>query len=104
MVYLPDHFQETQVDLLHEWIQQRAFGTLVTAGPKGPAADHLPFVLDLESGTGASGVLKCHVARRNPLWQTVADDNRVLAIFQGPDAYISPNWYPSKQENSKVVP
>ncbi len=103
-MYLPEHFREARVDLLHKWIRQRAFGTLVTAGPNGPEANHMPFMLDVESPTATSGVLKCHIARKNPLWQTIGTDNRVLVIFQGPDAYVSPNWYPTKQENAKVVP
>ena len=50
------------------------------------------------------GVLRGHVARANPLWRRLADDPEVLVVFQGPQAYVSPNWYPAKAEHGRVVP
>ncbi|WP_264766180.1 FMN-binding negative transcriptional regulator [Marinobacter fonticola] len=83
---------------MHALIRSRGFGTLVTAGPDGPDANHVPFYLD------ASGKLQCHVARSNPLWEQVRQSPQVLVIFHGPDAYISPNWYATKKETGKAVP
>ncbi|MGP4845543.1 FMN-binding negative transcriptional regulator [Marinobacter sp. 1Y8] len=101
-MYIPEHFREADIGTLQDLIQQRSFGTLITVDDDGPVANHMPFVID--TTRGERGVLQCHVARRNPVWQTLAKDPRALAIFQGPDAYISPNWYPSKQETGKAVP
>lgn len=101
-MYIPEHFRESDSDTLQSLIQQRSFGTLITVDDDGPIANHMPFVIDRTRGE--LGVLQCHVARRNPVWQAMAKDPRALVIFQGPDAYISPNWYPSKQETGKAVP
>ncbi|MEG3028452.1 MAG: FMN-binding negative transcriptional regulator, partial [Aeromonas sp.] len=77
-------------------------GTLVTHGEGGLDADHLPFEFDAEEGE--HGVLRAHVARNNPLWQAVTDGQEVLVVFKAADGYVSPNWYPSKQEHHKQVP
>ncbi len=77
-------------------------GALVTAGPGGLDANHLPFEFD--PGTGPCGTLRAHVARANPLWREAAGHPEALVIFQGPTAYISPNWYPSKHEAHRQVP
>lgn len=96
-MYVPRQFEETRSEILHGLIRDYPLGTLVTAGPQGLEANHLPFELDAEQG-----VLRAHVARSNPVWQTPAAD--ALAIFQGPSAYVSPSLYPSKAEHGKVVP
>ncbi|MAA63726.1 MAG: transcriptional regulator [Alteromonadaceae bacterium] len=101
-MYIPEHFREADTGTLQDLIQQRSFGTLVTVDEDGPVANHMPFVLD--RSRGERGVLQCHVARRNPVWQALANNPGALILFQGPDAYISPNWYPSKQETGKAVP
>ncbi len=77
-------------------------GALITHGERGLDANHLPFELDAESGE--HGVLRAHVARNNPLWQEAKDGDEVLVIFKAADAYISPNWYPSKQAHHQQVP
>ena len=101
-MYVPAHFSESDTDALHAFITQRAFGTLVTHGASGLDANHIPF--ELLPGEGQFGTLHAHVARANPLWQDVADNDEVLVIFNGGDAYISPSWYPSKHEHHKQVP
>lgn len=101
-MYVPAHFSESDTDALHAFIAQRAFGTLVTHGASGLDANHIPF--ELLPGEGQFGTLHAHVARANPLWQDVADNDEVLVIFNGGDAYISPSWYPSKHEHHKQVP
>ncbi|GAB7538677.1 FMN-binding negative transcriptional regulator [Burkholderia sp. 3C] len=101
-MYLPAHFTEARPDALHALIAAHPFGTLVTHGDGGLDANHLPFELDPAGGT--LGVLHAHVARANPVWQQVANGAPVLAIFRAMDAYISPNWYPSKHEAHRQVP
>jgi len=70
-------------------------------GSQGLGATHLPTVLKDE---GSQGVVECHLARANPHWKELAEGNEALMIFQGPEGYITPNWYPSKIEHQKVVP
>jgi transcriptional regulator len=101
-MYVPAHFNESRLDVLHARIVQHPFGTLITHGKSGLDANHLPFELAAEEGE--SGVLRAHVARANPVWQDVANGDEVLVVFQAGDAYVSPNWYPSKHELHKQVP
>ena len=99
---VPAHFEEQRTEVLHDLISGHPFGILVTHCPNGLDANHLPFGLDRERGS--LGVLYAHVARANPVWQNVTDGDDVLAVFEAGDAYISPGWYPSKQEFHKQVP
>jgi len=100
-MYLPDHFKEAQLPVLHRIIRDHPLGILVThAG--GLDANHLPFELDADRGE--SGTLVAHVARANPVWQAVPSGAEVMVIFRGPNGYISPSWYPSKHEHHKQVP
>ena len=101
-MYLPAHFEESNIDVLHDLIRQFSLGTMVTQGPNGLDANHIPFELDAERGE--AGVLSGHVARANPVWNEVADGDEVLVIFKAGDAYISPNWYPSKHITHQQVP
>ncbi|MBN3751762.1 FMN-binding negative transcriptional regulator [Paraburkholderia sp. Tr-20389] len=101
-MYVPGHFNEDNREVLHAHIAQNPFGMLVTHGKSGLDANHIPFELAVE-GDGP-GVLRAHVARANPVWQDVANGDEVLAVFRAGDAYISPNWYPSKHEAHKQVP
>jgi transcriptional regulator len=106
-MYLPRHFAEDDPATLHALVRAHPLGTWVTRGddvPGGITADHVPFMLDTERGP--HGLLRCHVARANPVWQRVAaaPDAMSLVVFQGADAYISPSWYATKREHGKVVP
>jgi transcriptional regulator len=101
-MYVPAHFEENRPEVLHQLIVDQPFGTLVTTGPNGLDANHLPF--EFTPGEGPLGTLRAHVARANPVWQEVAEDPDTLVIFQGPAAYISPTWYPSKHETHRQVP
>jgi transcriptional regulator len=101
-MYVPAHFEENRPEVLHQLIVDQSFGTLVTTGPNGLDANHLPF--EFAAGEGSLGTLRAHVARANPVWQEVAEDPDTLVIFQGPAAYISPTWYPSKHETHRQVP
>ena len=101
-MYLPSHFEESNPKILQDLMNAHPLGILVTQGSEGLDANHLPFELDIS--VGAHGLLRCHVARNNPVWQIMAPDNEVLVVFRADDAYISPNWYPSKHENHRQVP
>jgi transcriptional regulator len=101
-MYLPTHFEETRVEELHRVIAEHPLGALVIQGPNGLDANHLPFELD--PAAGERGHLLAHVARANPVWQEIRDGDAALVIFRAAQAYISPNWYPSKHELHKQVP
>jgi transcriptional regulator len=101
-MYLPAHFDETRPDELRRVIEEFALGALVVNGPDGLDANHVPFIF--EPDAGERGRLLAHVARANPLWREAKDRDEVLVIFRGTDAYVSPNWYPSKAETPRHVP
>jgi transcriptional regulator len=101
-MYLPRHFEETDVGVLHQFIRAHPFGALVTTTTGGLDANHIPFVL--ESEPAPYGTLRGHIARANPLWRECAAATPALVLFQGENAFVSPSWYPSKQETGKVVP
>ncbi|MFM0210123.1 FMN-binding negative transcriptional regulator [Paraburkholderia sediminicola] len=111
-MYMPAHFEENRPEVLHRLIAEQPFGALITHGPHGLDANHLPFEFDAKPVPGAGdakavhshGILRAHVARANPVWQEVAANPETLVIFQGPAAYISPTWYPSKHETHRQVP
>jgi transcriptional regulator len=100
-MYLPSHFEERRPEVLHALIRREPFGLLVTNGESGLQANPVPFHLDAQAGP--QGLLRAHVVRANPLWRE-AGGTEVLVVFQGPQAYVSPNWYPSKAEHGKAVP
>jgi transcriptional regulator len=100
-MYLPGHFAETRVEVLHDLMREHPFATLVAHGGDGLSANHLP--LHFTAGTGLHGALQGHVARANPLWRDAAD-SEVLVIFQGPQAYVTPSWYATKHADGKAVP
>jgi len=102
-MYVPNHFKEEDRARLHQYIREYSFGMLVIADDQGIEVNHLPFYLSLELDESL-GRLQCHLARSNPAWQRIQSGAQVLAVFQGPDAYISPSWYPSKAETGRVVP
>ncbi|HUE75658.1 MAG TPA: FMN-binding negative transcriptional regulator, partial [Chloroflexota bacterium] len=101
-MYLPKHFAEDRIEVLHEAIRQIELATLVTLGSGGLVATHLPVILD--PSAGQFGTLYCHVARANPQWRDHATDTQALAIMLGPHTYISPRWYETKRETGRVVP
>ena len=101
-MYLPAHFAETRPERLHALLHTHPLGLLITPGPQGPEADHLPFLF--EPTVGPHGRLLAHVARANPVWQRCPDGTPVLVVFQGAQAYVSPNGYPSKHETHRQVP
>ncbi len=100
-MYLPRHFEQHDTQALQALMREHPLATLVTTRADGVTADHVP--LEYEPEAGVHGTLRGHVARANPLWQH-ADGRPVLAVFNGPQAYVTPSWYPSKAETHKVVP
>lgn len=101
-MYTPKHFEEPRIEVMHELMRTRPLATLVTLSSGGLEANHIP--LHLVDTPAPFGTLRGHVARANPLWRDFATDVEVLAIFHGPDSYITPNWYATKQQTGKVVP
>ena len=101
-MYLPSHFEETRIDVLHELVRQYPLGSLVTLGAKGLNANHIPFELD--AAPAPYGTLRGHVARANPVWRDYDPAFEALVIFHGPQVYISPSWYETKKETGEVVP
>ena len=102
-MYLPPAFREDRPEALRELMAEYPLAALVTHGPDGLVATHVPLLYDPEpAGPSAPlGTLRGHLARANPQGQF---EGEALAIFQGPDAYVSPNWYPTKREHGRAVP
>ncbi len=100
-MYLPPAFREDDLAALHAMIRAVRLANLVTATAEGMVATPLP--LFLAADEGPHGTLYGHVARANPHWQ-LQPTGDALALFQGPDAYVTPSWYASKREHGKVVP
>jgi len=102
-MYLPADFEEQRPEVLHAALRDHPLGLPITQD-----ADHaldvnpLPFLLD--AAHGPHGRLRGHVARANPVWRKASTQDRTLVVFQGPQVYVSPGWYPSKAETGKAVP
>lgn len=96
-MYIPPSFNVTDLDRLHDFIEQNSFGILITHENRASFASHLPFLLDRQ--TAPHGTLIGHIARANPQWKQ-GNRAEVLVVFSGPHAYISPTWY----EADLVVP
>jgi transcriptional regulator len=90
-LYIPQHFRVDDPAALAAFIEANAFGTLVSSSAAGLHVSHVPFVVEREEG-GALRLLG-HVARANAQWESLEGADHVLAVFQGPHAYISPGWY-----------
>ena len=101
-MYVPKYFAETRVETLHELMRAHPVATLVTLTANGLDANHIPF--EINPGPAPFGTLRGHIARANPLWHEHSDEADALAIFRGPDVYVSPSWYATKQTTGKVVP
>jgi transcriptional regulator len=100
-MYQVGAFREERIDVMHALMRNHRLATLVTVNDGVPQANHLPLLIDPEPAP--AGTLRGHVARANPVWRE-ADGREVLVIFQGPQAYVTPSWYPSKRETGQVVP
>jgi len=101
-MYNPKHFEETDRAVLHALIRAHPLGAWVTPVGGALCANHLPFLL--QADRGPFGTLVGHVARANRAWRDFSRTVPSVVIFQGPQAYITPSFYPSKAEHGKVVP
>lgn len=101
-MYTPRWFKEERLSVLHEAIEKIGFGTLVTSGRSGILASHLPMFM--EKAKGPKGILVGHMARGNSQWRESKGEESGLAMFLGPNAYISPSWYQTRVETGEVVP
>jgi transcriptional regulator len=101
-MYTPKAFQVTDLPMLHAAMKQSELATLVTITANGLVATHLPLLLD--ETRGEYGTLTGHVSRANVQWRETDANAEALIIFLGLDTYVSPNWYPAKQETGRVVP
>jgi len=103
-MHTPAAFSVTDPDLLADAMAAYPLATLVINGADGPLAAHVPLVVDRDEAPGSAiRSLTGHMARANPFWKT-AQGAGALAVFHGPDGYISPAWYPAKAEHGRVVP
>jgi len=100
-MYIPKIFQQDSVNKYKDLITQYPLATLITYAESGIEANHIPLILNNVNG---KDVLQGHIAKANPLWKNVSDKSKVLVVFNGPNCYISPNYYPSKKENGRAVP
>ena len=112
-MYLPRHFEAPGPQAIERLLHEHPLGLLITtaAGPDGPRLTANPLPWRWEPGPAAAdaatmrrGRLVGHVARANPVWRETLPDAEVLVVFQGPQAYVSPSFYPSKAAHGKVVP
>ncbi|MFT8245109.1 FMN-binding negative transcriptional regulator [Roseomonas sp. BN140053] len=101
-MYVPRQFREERPEILAQAMRDIGFAALVTPAPEGLQVSHLPTVLKAEGPDG--WCLETHLARPNPHWQLAGRGAPSVAIFGGPQAYVSPGWYASKREHGKVVP
>jgi transcriptional regulator len=101
-VYLPPHFREDDPARIRAFVASARLGTLVSAGRGGLRASHVPMLLDPEPAP--RGTLLCHLARANEQWRDLEAGAEAVAIFTGPEAYVSPSAYETKRETGKVVP
>lgn len=101
-MYNPAFYREDRREVQFDLIRTHPLGVLISGGAGGLMANSVPFTAYADEGAG--GVLRAHVARANPQWQELAEGAECLVVFQGPHAYISPSWYPSKAESHKTVP
>ena len=101
-MYLPKSFEPPDAETLLQFMRKHSFGVLITITSHGLDGNHLPFVFDPEPPP--HGTLRGHVARANPIWRECQERPEALIIFQGPDSFITPSWYATKQETGAVVP
>ena len=101
-MYTPKHFEINDQEEQLAFVKAFPFATLVTNSEDGLNAEHIPMLVHVDADNRV--FLQAHIAKANALWQKVADQTHVLVIFQGENAYISPNWYPSKKIDGKAVP
>jgi transcriptional regulator len=101
-MYTPKDFRVDDLAILHADMRQNTLAALISITPTGLVATHLPILLDEHHGP--NGTILGHVSRANLQWQQSDPTAEALIIFTGPDTYVTPSWYPAKQETGRVVP
>jgi transcriptional regulator len=101
-MYIPKMNEEKRIPVMHDLMRVHSFACLVALGANGLMASHIPMVLEQDGSE--FGILKGHLSRANSQWRDLTPGVEALAIFSGAHHYISPSWYPTKQESGKVVP
>lgn len=103
-MYLPSYHTQPDANAAYTLIAAHPLGAWVCPSAEGLVANHIPFIF--EASRGVCGTLLGHVSKANPVWRqlNLAEAQPSVVMFQGPQAYITPNWYPSKAEHGKVVP
>ena len=101
-MYLPGFFKEDRIPVLHAMMRAHPLATLVTSTASALVANHVP--METADQPAPFGTLRGHIARANPLWKEYRAGAEALAIFQGPQSYISPSYYATKRETGEVVP
>lgn len=94
-MYIPNAYRNENPEEIREFLRNNAFGILISAGPEGPMATHLP--LELVENKDKSLLLRGHFARANPQWRHIEEEGEVLCIFNGPHAYVSSSWYADEE-------
>lgn len=100
-MFQPRAFKQQDQSVMVDFIKNHGLGNLVTLSSVGLMANHIPFLVIERNG---QYLLQGHVARANKVWQDYDNSTEALVMFNGPNAYISPNWYPSKKVDQKAVP
>lgn len=101
-MYVPKFNEENNLHTMHYLIRSMPLGTWSSIVDGAIVTNHIPFVL--HEDRGEFGTLVGHVAKSNPIWKEFSTDSESVVVFQGEQAYITPSWYPSKQEHGKAVP
>jgi transcriptional regulator len=101
-MYQPLPHRQDQLEAQHALIRSHPLGLLISHGAQGLEANSIPFLVDPQASK--LGTLQAHMARANGQWRSLSEASDVLVVFQGPDHYITPSWYATKQETGKVVP
>lgn len=101
-MYTPEHFALEDRDAIHGLMRAHPFAALITHGADGFGVTHIPTVLKPDAGP--HGQIECHLARANSHWKALANGAPALMVYSGPQAYVTPSWYPTKAETGKVVP
>ena len=101
-MYVPKHFTVAETEPLIELIREAPLGTLIVNGPEGLDASHIPFIY--EADDNGLGRLRAHIPRFNPLSDVLKATTDCLVVFHGPEGYMTPSWYATKQAHGRVVP